>query len=201
MATCTWDMTSSQEPYATPRKWLWPTWPSSSRSKTNALLVLTLPKFPLSTNRGVTGTRRSPWAWSSERALSHRLLQTLPSPSQGCRVSPWLWEAAWDLMVISRACSNGFLISVEAMAVLLDSSPGVFLFFFFNLYDLSSWIGGSQYLWDPVFWGIPMGSLIMVNDCFWQSTWVSTYVYVNVSATKRSLLLFWVLCRYVCCCV
>lgn len=132
--------------------WLWPTWPSSSRSKTNAPLALTLPKFPLSTNRGVTGTRRSPWAWSSERALSRRLLQTLLSPSQGCRVSPWLWEAVWDLMVISGACSNGFLISVDTMAVLLDSSPGVFLFFFFNLYYLSSWIG--------------VGGSISLRSCF-----------------------------------
>lgn len=137
-------MTSGREPYATPRKWLWPTWPSSSGSKTNAPLVLTLPKSPLFTNRGVTDMRRSLWAWSSERALSHRLLQTLPSPSQGCRVSPWLWEAAWDLMVISRACSNGFLISVGTMALLLDSSPEVFLFLFFNLYYLSFWIGGGS---------------------------------------------------------
>lgn len=47
-------------------------------------------------------------------------------------------------MVISRACSNGFLISVGTMAVLLDSSPEVFLFLFFNLYYLSFWIGGGS---------------------------------------------------------
>lgn len=110
---------------------------------------------------------------------------------------------------------NGFLISVGTMAVLLDSSPEVFLFFFFNLYYLSFWIGGvniSEILFSegfpcsPSSWSTiafdrvpespPMFMLVsQLLYRFYCATFLEVYFYFEFCVGMCIAM-----CSFVCCC-